>query len=204
MVVVPVASPHRSVGDLSRALLGESGRTTFAGGPIGGVDHVAALLFARTTGLGAGRLNYVAFLTSADAVAATTEERVVAGFLALSDIRPEIEAGRLRPLAVASPERIPGFELPTLAEAGIPLDFANWRGLMARPGMAVERRDRLARLVGDVHSSPGWQATLARRSWRDAYLPGEAFRDFVQAEGARLKDVLKGAGLFKPRMEDGR
>ena len=59
---------------------------------------------------------------------------------------------------------------PTLREAGVDLEFANWRGLVAPPGLAEADRRALTRLVDALHGSPEWAQVLARMNVTDAYL----------------------------------
>jgi putative tricarboxylic transport membrane protein len=196
-LVVPANSPLKSAQDLGAILAADPARVTWAGGPPGGVDHVAAILLADAVGVGADRLNYVAFLTSTDATIATAEDKVSAAILAVSDIQGEIASGRLRLLGVAAPGRIAAADSPTLTEAGIPLEFANWRGLAAKPGLSPAQQLRLAALVYLATTSPVWQATLASRKWESAFLGPEPFQAFVRGEHHRVKDALRRAGILK-------
>lgn len=196
-VVVPANSTLKSLGDLGAALTSDPARLTWAGGPHGGVDHVAAILLADAAGVSAQRLNYVAFLTSAEAATAAAEERVGAAILALSDAQAEIASGRLRLLGVSSTEPLPGFDVPTLTSAGIPLDFANWRGLAAKPSLSRDQQQRLAALVSAATLSPVWEQTMEIRKWRSAFLAPAPFQDFVRREHRRVKEALKAAGYLK-------
>lgn len=196
-VVVPANSPLKSLGDLGAALAADPARLTWAGGPHGGVDHVAAILLAEAAGIPAQRLNYVPFLNSAEAGTAAAEERVGAAILALSEVQGEIAAGRLRLLGVSSTQPLPGFDVPTLTEAGIPLEFANWRGVAAKPALSRDQQLRLAALVYAAIASPLWEQTMESRKWRSAFLAPEPFQDFVRREHQRVKEALKSAGFLK-------
>lgn len=196
-LVVPVNSPLKSLDDLRAALLTEPARLAWAGGPSGGVDHVAAILLGKALGISAQRLNYVPFLTSAEAGIAAAEERVGIAMLALGEIQREIAAGRLRLLGVSAAVRLPGLDAPTLSEGGIPLEFANWRGVMAGPALSAEQQDRLAKLVRSAVDTRVWQQMLQSRSWQDAFLAPEPFAAFVGEEHRRVQEALKAAGLLK-------
>jgi putative tricarboxylic transport membrane protein len=196
-VVVPAGSPLRSLHDLGAALSGDPAKLTWAGGPSGGVDHVATILLAAAAGVPVSRLNYVPFLTSAEAAVAAADEKVGAAILALSEVQETIATGRLRLLGVSAPERLPNFDAPALTEAGIPLDFANWRGIAAKPGLSREQQLRLAALVYAALESPSWQQLVESRKWRSAFLGPEPFQAFVRQEHRRLKEALKSAGLLK-------
>jgi hypothetical protein len=102
-----------------------------------------------------------------------------------------IESGAVRALAISSPERIPGRAIPTLREAGIPIDLANWRGVVAPPGILAADRQAVTLLLERVVRSPAWQAELARRDWEDLWLPGEAFGRFLAADRARIEALAR-------------
>lgn len=196
-VVVPAASALRTVEDLRAAFAADPAKLTWGGGPTGAVDHVAALLLADALGARSRAPNYVAFLTSAEAGAAAAEEKVTAAILPLSEIDGELSSGRLRLLGVTAPERLPGSDAPTLAERGIPLDFANWRGLAARPGLSRDQQARLASMVQASLGAGPWQQMVEARRWRNAFLGPEPFQAFVRREHQRVKDALRSAGLLK-------
>ena len=75
VVAVPASSTFQSFGELRAALISNPGKVTWAGGPMGGIDHVGAALLAGAAGIDPAAINYVPFLTTPDAVTATAEER---------------------------------------------------------------------------------------------------------------------------------
>ena len=68
---------------------------------------------------------------------------------------------------------------------------------MARADLDQAEAARLVAAVSAAVHSPGWQQMLARKGWRDAFLPGEAFGVYLRQERARLTDTLKSSGLLK-------
>lgn len=73
--------------------------------------------------------------------------------------------------------------------------FANWRGLVASPGLPAETVAELTTLVERLRESRRWQEAIARHRWADSYLPGDGFRDFLTDEQARVAQVLRDLGL---------
>jgi putative tricarboxylic transport membrane protein len=200
-IVVPVASPLRSLDDLRSTLAGDPSRIAWAGGPVGGIEHVATILLTGALGLEAGRINYVPFLTVADAAASLGDGQMSVAVLPAGDISAELKAGRLRILAVSSAARAEAIDAPSLFELGIPFELSNWRGLLARPGLGQNERERLAGKIARLAASRAWQEMLERRGWREAYLGPEAFGAFIRREQARVKDALKAGGLLKRRLD---
>lgn len=200
-VAVPAASPLATIGDLQAAMGAEPGKVTWAGGPVGGIDHVALILFARAIGADPMRLTFVPFLTSAEAAAAAAaaapDAQLSAVIVPAGEAAAEARAGRLRVLGVTAPGRVDTVDAPTLQEMGIPFEFSNWRGLVGRPELTEEQRGSLLARAATLAGSRHWKELLVRRGWQNAYLSAEAFGDFIRSEAARIKVALKAAGLLK-------
>ncbi len=196
-IVVPTASPIQTLADLKTALQTEPSKISWAGGPLGGIDHAGAALLAIASGVAPVALNYVPFVTTGDAVAATVDGKVTSAFLSTVELDQAIKAEAVRVLAVAAPMRLPTLKAPTLQESGLDLEFANWRGLMARPDVSPAERRTLETLVADVVAAPRWKELVESKGWREAYLDSSAFAAFIKAEKNRMKAALKAAGFLK-------
>ena len=98
--------------------------------------------------------------------------RLSAGVSGYAELAPDIEAGRLRLLAVSSPERIPGLDAAPLREQGLDVALLNWRGVFAPPGITDAERERLVAAVDAMVRSAEWQSLLRRHHWVDLYLSG--------------------------------
>ena len=195
-VVVAADSPHRSLGELVAAWRADPGRVPVAGGSSpGGPDHLAAHLLAQAVGIDPGRVDYREYGGGGDVLAAVLGHGVVFGVSSPTEFRDQIEVGQVRVLAVTSAARVPGVDAPTLREAGVDLQFANWRGLVAPPGLTDADRQALTRLVDAMRGSPEWAQVLARMNVTDSYLAGDAFAAFLRAEDERVAAVLARLGL---------
>ncbi|UFZ05041.1 tripartite tricarboxylate transporter substrate binding protein [Bradyrhizobium ontarionense] len=197
VIVVPAASPIKTAQDLAAALKADIAKVTFAGGSAGGVDHVMAALFAGTVGADAKKVNYIPFSGGGESLAAILGGKVTAGISGLSEYDGQIKSGKLRAIGVSSENRIPGVDIPTFKEQGIDLVLANWRSVMAPPGITAEQRKTLSDAVEKMVKSDAWRDILKQKGWDDAYLPGDAFSDFLKKENVRVTDVLKSVGLVK-------
>ncbi|RRB80491.1 tripartite tricarboxylate transporter substrate binding protein, partial [Escherichia coli] len=88
-------------------------------------------------------------------------------------------------------------DIPTFKEQGIDLVLANWRSVVAPPGISPEQRKVLSDAVEKMVKSDAWKEILKQKGWDDAYLGGDAFADFLKTEIARVTEVLKSVGLVK-------
>jgi len=197
VIVVPANSPIKSAQDLAAALKADIAKVTFAGGSAGGVDHVMAALFAGTVGADAKKVNYIPFSGGGESLAAILGGKVTAGISGLSEYDGQIKSGKLRAIGVSSENRIPGVDIPTFKEQGIDLVLANWRSVVAAPGITAEQRKTLADAIDKMVKSDAWKDILKQKGWDDAYLPGDGFAEFLKKENARVTEVLKSVGLVK-------
>jgi putative tricarboxylic transport membrane protein len=191
VIAVPVASPFRTLRDLLDAFTARPESISWGGGSAGGSDQILAGLVADAVGVPPARVNYIAFSGGGESLAAILGGQVSAGINGLAELAPQIEAGTLRPLAISSGERLPGVNIPTLREQGLPIEFENWRSLAAPPGLAAADRARLHSLIEAMVASPPWRETLVRYRWLDRYLAGDDFARFAAAEESRVRTVLR-------------
>ena len=195
VIVVPAASPFQTLADLVTAFQADPGAVSFAGGSAGGIDHILVGLLAGETGVDPTAINYIPYSGGGEALAAILGSQVSAGVSGYSEWAGQIEAGELRVLSISSPERIEGIDAPTMIEQGVNLDIANWRGVVAAPGLSAADRDALVATVDALVASDQWQAALTANNWLDAYMGGDEFAAYLDNEMTRVTEVLKGIGL---------
>lgn len=211
-----MALTHRSLTPLARVVSDRFFLVVRADAPwrtaaefIGGI----AVQTTRTGGYFKGGINHLLGLSIADGARADVEFIVVESEPAVwnamldgridwgcgvaAEILPHVEGGTLRILAVLGEERSPAFpDVPTLAEAGVPVTFQLWRGLMGPPGLSPEVQARWHAIIGAMRRSEAWTAYLRRNGQTDAFLPGAAFGAFLESEWAWYEKHLGMAGLL--------
>ena len=197
VIVVPANSPHKSVKDLAAALKADTSKVVWAGGSAGGADHILAGLVAKAAGGDASKLNYVPFSGGGEALAEMLGGRVTAGISGYNEFESQIKAGKLRALAVSTPARMQGVNVPTLKEQGLDVEVVNWRGVVAPPGISAAQKTALVTAVNKALKSDEWTKVRQQRGWDDAYLDADAYAAFLKADQARVKDVLTTIGLVK-------
>ncbi|MDQ1011689.1 putative tricarboxylic transport membrane protein [Streptomyces sp. V4I23] len=196
IVVVSKDSPYRTIGQLVDAWKKNPGKLAVGGGSSpGGPDHLAPMLMARAAGIEPKSVNYVPFDGGGELLASILGNKVAFGVSGVGEYLDQIKSGELRLLAVTGPMRVPGLDAPTLREAGLDTDFTNWRGIVAPPGLSDAERDKLIRLVTEMHKSKQWQESLKKNGWDDAFLTGDLFGDFLEEQDDEVDSVLKELGL---------
>lgn len=197
VIVAPTGSPIQSVEDLIAAMESDIGSVAIAGGSAGGIEQVLAGLIAQEIGADPTAVNYIAHSGGGEALATILSGRVQAGISGIAEIQEQIEAGQVRPLAVSSPERIEGIDAPTLREAGLDIELANWRGMVAPDGIDPAMEAAMEQNLQEMVETEEWQQILADRGWDDQFLAGEEFEQFLDAEQERTRAVLEDLGLVR-------
>lgn len=197
VIVVPAASEIKTLADLAAKLKADTGSVAIGGGSAGGTDHILAGLVAKAAGGDVSKLNYVAFSGGGEALAAILGGHVVAGISGLSEWSGQIASGELRVLGISAPERQAGIDIPTLKEQGLDVVLANWRAIVAPPGLDDGQKKALLDAVDATVKSDGWKKVLADKKWTDLYLSGDDFAKLLETETALTTEVLKSVGLVQ-------
>lgn len=197
VIVVPAASPLKSLADLAAAMKADIGKVAVGGGSAGGTDHILAGLVAQAAGADATKLNYVPFSGGGEALAAIMGGHVTAGISGYGEWEGQIKSGELRALGISSGAKVDGIDIPTLKEQGIDVELANWRSVVAAPGISDDQKKALLAAVDAMHGSDGWKKVLADKKWIDLYMSGDDFATYLKSENDRVAGVLKTIGLVQ-------
>jgi putative tricarboxylic transport membrane protein len=197
VIVVPAASELKTLGDLVAKIKADPGSAAIGGGSAGGTDHILAGLLLQAAGADATKLNYVPFSGGGEALAAVMGGHVTAGISGFGEWEGQIKSGELRALAISSGAKIEGIDIATMKEQGIDVELANWRAVVAPPGISDEQKKALVATADSMHASEAWKKVLADKKWIDLYQSGDDFSKFLGEEDVRVTAVLKTLGLVK-------
>jgi len=125
VLVVPAASPFRTLADLITAFRAAPESISWGGGSAGGTDQILAGLVADAVGVDPRRVNYIAYSGGGESLSAILGGQVSVGVNGLAELAPHIEAGTVRVLAISSAERLPGVDAPTFREQGVDVEIEN-------------------------------------------------------------------------------
>lgn len=195
VLVVPAASPIKTLADLTRMLKENPGKVSWGGGSAGGTDHILAGMIAKAVGVDPARVNYVPYKGGGEAIAAILGGHVTVGVSGIGEFAEQVKAGKMRALAQSGPGRIEG--IPSLKEQGIDIELGNWRGVFGAPGITAQQRDALVKLVKDATETPAWKATLDKMGWTSVFLGGDDYRRFIDEDTRRVTAIIESLGLKK-------
>lgn len=195
-IAVPANSPLKSMADLVAALKADPQKVSWAGGSAGGTDHITAGLIAKAIGVDPTKVNYIAFSGGGESLASILGGKVTVGISSLSEFDAQAKAGKLRILAVSSPERLPeAKDIPTFKESGVDVEIQNWRSVSAAPGITPEQKKALSDIIAKAVESKAWKDMLAQKGWVNTYLAGPEFEAQLAKDIAATQTILKDVGL---------
>jgi putative tricarboxylic transport membrane protein len=195
-IFVPADSPFKTVGDFVKAWKADPSKVTIGGGSSpGGPDHLFPMETARAVGIDPKAVNFVTYDGGGDLLTALLGKKIAAGTSSPGELTDQIETGQLRVLAVSSEQRVEGIDAPTLKEAGINLTFANWRGVLAPPGISDDAKQAMVKILEELHATQQWKEALVKNGWTDAFVTGAQFEQFLKDQDQRVSSTLTELGL---------
>lgn len=194
--VLPAQSPLKTMADVVAQLKKDPGSVKWGGGSRGSTEHVTIAMIAREVGVDATKINYVPFRGGGEAVAAILGNNVTVGASGYSEFQQYIESGKMRAIAMGSPTRQKGIDVPTLREQGINVELGNWRGVYGAPGITPAQRQALVDMVVKATKTKSWAESLAKNNWTPALMTGKDFEDFVDREFATMRAMMVKSGMI--------
>lgn len=194
VVAVKHDFPAQTIEAFIAAAKARPGAISYGTPPAAGMAHLAGEMFQRLAGI---RLVHAPYRGGADAARDITAGVVDSVIITTSSIRPPVQAGRARILAVTSARRSAAYpEVPALAERGFPgFDMNDWNGLFAQAGTPPAAIRRMAAAVAEACRDA---AVKARMDPLGAELVGNSPEDFaawVEAQRPILAQVIREAGI---------
>jgi putative tricarboxylic transport membrane protein len=196
-IFVPADSPFKTVADFVAAWKADPSKITIGGGSSpGGPDHLFPMEVAKKVGVDPKQVNFITYDGGGDLLTALLGKKITVGTSSPGELIDQIEAGQLRVLAVSSDQRVKGVDAPTLKESGIDLTFANWRGVLAPPGISDTAKGEMVKALEDMHGTSQWKEALAKNGWTDAFVTGAQFEQFLKDQDNRVSSTLTELGLL--------
>jgi putative tricarboxylic transport membrane protein len=195
-IVVPGNSPYKSIDDLVKAWKADPGNTPVGGASNpGGPDHLTPMLLAQEVGVKPTDVNYVPYDGGGELLAGILGGDVKFAATGIGEVAESAAAGDVRILAVTSEKAVDGVDAPTLTDEGVDLVFANWRGIVAPPGLSADETQKWVDAVTKMHDSEAWKKALEDNGWTDAFITGDKFKKFLSSESDRVESVMSDLGL---------
>lgn len=190
VLVVPAASPLKSVADVIAEAKKNPGKMTFASSGNGSSDHLTAELFWLQTGTSGAHVPYKG---GAPAIQDLLGGQVDASFQNVNAVFQHIQSGKLRALAVTGEKRSPVLpEVPTLGESGVKgADVYSWQGIAAPKGLPADVKTKLHAALVAALNDPQVKAEFTKIGIEVVANTPAQFAAFQQAEYTRWKHVIE-------------
>lgn len=192
--VVPATSPYKTLGELLAAAKASPGMLTYGSGGVGSFQHLTFELLKQRTGVD---IRHIPYRGSGPAYTDLMGGQLQAMVDSLPAALPHVQSGKLRVLAVSTPQRVPQLpQVPTVAESGVAgFDALGWLGIVAPKGVPVAVRDKIN---ADIQAVLADEAVKAKLSTLGMIVIGDtpaAFGKFIDAELTKWGQVIKTAGI---------
>jgi len=193
VLVVNPNVPANTLAEFIALNRAKPGTINFASGGIGTTPHLCAVMFGMAID---APVTHVPYRGSAPASQDLVAGQVQAMFDSIGSALPQIQAGRLRPLAVTGAERAALLsDVPTMGEGGVK-DFivTSWSGLMAPAATPPDIVQKIAAEVDKILVSPEVRRILTERGYATLGGGPQAFEKYLDADIALWAKVVRQSG----------
>jgi tripartite-type tricarboxylate transporter receptor subunit TctC len=194
VAVVNADSPIKSIKDLIAEAKAKNGTMNFGSGGVGTTPHMAGELFAFNAGI---KMVHVAYRGEAPGINDLLGGQIPFMFSNLSVVKGNVEAGKLRALAVTSAKRVPSLpNVPTIAETFPGFDAATWFVLVGPAGMPREAIMRINAETKKIVATTDFQQRLdGIGMFPDQDRTPDEINAYIKAEIAKWAKVIADAGV---------
>jgi tripartite-type tricarboxylate transporter receptor subunit TctC len=194
VLVVNPSLPVKSVSDLIAYSKANPGKLSFASVGPGVPHHLYMEMLKSMTGIEASHVPYRGSLPALNDVIAGHVQMM---FCDLGPATGALQAGTVRPLGMSSTFRVPGFDIPPLAENGLPgFDAVGWQMLVAPAKTPRPIVEQLNREMTAVLAEADTKAQVLKFGFIPvANRPVGELQDYVKSETVRWGKVVSAAGI---------
>ena len=193
VIVVNLGVPAKNLKEFVELARREPGKQSIGHPGNGTIGHLALELFKNTA-----KIDVLAVPYKGDTPGMTDLiGGAIQGFAApVAAFIPNIQAGKMRALAVTARSRVPGLpDVPTAAEQGIELDAAVWFGVVGPAGMVRPVVERLNAEINRLLASSEGRAQLTKYAALVAGGPPERMGQLMATDAAKWKRVIEAAKI---------
>jgi putative tricarboxylic transport membrane protein len=196
--VVNKDSPINSFKDLVAAYEENPKKVAIGGGSVpGGMDHLVAAMAMQGAGQDPTKVKYIPYDAGGKAMAALLSGEIQALSTGFSEAVGMANAGEVKIIGVTAAKRVGAFDsAPTLMEQGYDVEFVNWRGFFAVPGLPAATADKYRAAIAKMYETPEWETVRARNGWVNIHNPGNQFVSFLENQEKVIKDLMTKLGFL--------
>jgi putative tricarboxylic transport membrane protein len=195
LLVTQPGSKYKSMKDVVEAARKAPDSVKVSGTGATGGDAIATALINDALKI---KLNYIPFQSGGEAAAAILGGHVDLAVSNPNELVPHIDAKKLVPLAVLSPQRLSILkDTPTMKELGLDIVIEQGRGIVAPAGIPPEHLKFLVELMRKITQTKAWEEYAAKNAMTVRFLDSAAYGKYLDEERVRLKRVVHVLGAKK-------
>jgi putative tricarboxylic transport membrane protein len=192
-IAVAADGPYKTIDDMVDAAKQKPGELKIGTFGLGTDDHITAYMLGTEAGV---KFGFVPFDSGGEQLAALLGGHVSAMVTEVQEVRGQVEAGKVRILAVATDQRLEGLpDVPTLKEKGWNVVVPKFRGLVVKKGTPQEIVDYLISRSLMAIQTPTFKDYLKKSLIEPYFLVGESFAKLIQNQEQTFGKVLKELGF---------
>ena len=185
--------PAKTTKELIAYAKANPGKLNFGSSGTGTLQHFSGELFNHMAGT---QIVHVPYKGTAAVIPAMLSGEVQVGFGSLIGTRPQIQANRVRGIAITAAKRSPSVDLPTIAESGVPgYEVDQWYGVITSSKVAQPIVRKLNAAIVEALKAPD----VAKRLETDGSTPvgssPQQFNAHIKSEIAKWQKLVKEANL---------
>lgn len=199
-IIVPADAPWNTLAELMDDIKKDpSSFVLGAGGGVGSQDWMKAAILMKSAGLDPKGMRYVAYEGGGEAIAALMGGHIQVYPGDVGEMKGQLEAGKLKMLAVMSPERLGGefADIPTTMEQGYDAEWAILRGYYLGPDVTDEAYNYWTDVFTKAYESPEFLKTVEDKGLLPYKHAGAEFDADVKRRIGTMRDLAKEAGLME-------
>jgi len=194
VMVVNPSLPVKSLAELVAYARANPGKLTYATGGSGSSPHMSMEMFKKAAGLSIMPVHYKG---DSGAIADLLGGRVDMMMSSISGQIAQIQAGKMRPIALSGPIRSPQLpDVPTIAESGYPgFEVLTWFGLVAPAKTPAEIVERLNREMRVVLEQPDVRKQFTQMGFDVVPSSSAEFTAYIAEEANRWGSLVRALNL---------
>lgn len=191
-------SPLKSGKELLELLQRDPASVSFGINGVGNNLHILIAIVGKAAGADVKKFKTVVF-QGGELMTAAIGGHIDLISTVSSNILPHVQAGKLRMLGVAAPQRLTGAlaDVPTWKEQGVDAVVRNWVGVIGAKGLTAAHIAYWDRIFATTTGTEEWKKGLARNFWEAEYLNSAETTAYLRDDYDKLRAALTDLGLAK-------
>lgn len=194
VLIVPESSPYKTLADVIRAAKAEPGKLTYGTSGTGGSVHLSMELLQTSAGF---KMQHIPYKGSSPALADLLGGHLQFAGSSISSAASLLASGKLRALAVTSPQRNAALpNVPTVAESGYKdFSFVSYYGVMAPAGLPQPVLTRLNADLNKILQRADVRTALLGQGLEPSPMSADEFAALVKSDIQKSKAIISAANI---------